>query len=437
MAAAPPLRRQEATYLDGTWGWGKEDPETGEDLYNISSVVRTPMAFEEEAWDKPQHRYTWEQVRAMERAELDYRLDLHSIYGQPWSWFNVDYIRQEHPGAQDPVRVLLEDTQTNDNAVGEEGYKERHILRKEHVDRGLSEPDVHMGDSFTPEEQVEWARQSRNRPQHDVGWNADDVYGHFHMRQYDRLLNLGRRRQAEARSFMSEYEKREALRYAYQAKERSADLLPGDAGTEEPAELTGAGMQSGGAVDSFGQLQSRSSQLTAMLQSQREALRVARLNMNQSGYDRMLARDSARRAHRSQVIAGSGDRPGVGSRPIARTRTSGVASDGNVLAAHAAQAQADAADTARFNAARQVRDAAQLTANHLGATNAEIRRRKREAGLLLNFARNADAPQTGGGAGFDHRGRSAQQQVIAGSGRPGAPPGWHYMSTGVMMRDAD
>ena len=122
MAAAGPLRRQEATYLDGTWGWGKEDPETGEDLYNISSVVRTPMAFEEEAWDKPQHRYTWEQVRAMERAELDYRLDLHSIYGQPWSWFNVDYIRQEHPGAQDPVRVLLEDTQTNDDAVGEEGY---------------------------------------------------------------------------------------------------------------------------------------------------------------------------------------------------------------------------------------------------------------------------------------------------------------------------
>jgi hypothetical protein len=255
------------------------------------------------------------------------------------------------------------------------------------------------------------------------------------MRQYDRLLNLGRRRQAEARSFMSEYEKREALRYAYQAKERSADLLPGDAGTEEPAELTGAGMQSGGAVDSFEQLQSRSSQLTGMLQSQQEALRVARLNMNQSGYDRMLARDSARRAHRSQVIAGSGDRPGVGSRPIARTRTSGVASDGNVLAAHAAQAQADAADTARFNAARQIRDAAQLTANRLGATNAAIRRRKREAGLLLNFAQNAGAPQTGGGAGFDHRGRSAQQQVIAGSGRPGAPPGYHYMSTGVLMKE--
>eukprot|EP01046_Picozoa_sp_COSAG06_P066148 COSAG06_NODE_16556_length_994_cov_1.148603_2_plen_210_part_01 len=129
MVATGPLRRQEATYLDGTWGWGKEDPETGEDLYNISSVVRTPMAFEEEAWDKPQHRYTWEQVRAMERAELDYWLDLHSIYGQPWSWFNVDYIWQEHLGAQDPVWVLLEDTQTNDDAVGEEGYKERHILR--------------------------------------------------------------------------------------------------------------------------------------------------------------------------------------------------------------------------------------------------------------------------------------------------------------------
>ena len=48
------------------------------------------------------------------------------------------------------------------------------------------------------------------------------------------------------------------------------------------------------------------------------------------------------------------------------------------------------------------------------------------------------ADQTGDGAmlgGFEHRGTSAQQQVIAGSGRPGAPPGYHYMSTGVLMRD--
>jgi len=47
----------------------------------------------------------------------------------------------------------------------------------------------------------------------------------------------------------------------------------------------------------------------------------------------------------------------------------------------------------------------------------------------------AGADQTGDGAGFDHRGRSAQQQVIAGSGRPGAPPGYHYMSTGVLMKE--
>ena len=45
--------------------------------------------------------------------------------------------------------------------------------------------------------------------------------------------------------------------------------------------------------------------------------------------------------------------------------------------------------------------------------------------------------QTGGGASIEHRGRSATQQVIAGSGRLPAPPGYHYMSTGVMMRDAD
>ena len=45
--------------------------------------------------------------------------------------------------------------------------------------------------------------------------------------------------------------------------------------------------------------------------------------------------------------------------------------------------------------------------------------------------------QTGGGASIDHRGASAAQQVIAGSGRLPAPPGYHYMSTGVLMKDPD
>ena len=58
MAAAAPLRRQEATYLDGTWGWGREDPQTGEPLFSVSSVVRTPMAFEEEAWGNADVRAT-------------------------------------------------------------------------------------------------------------------------------------------------------------------------------------------------------------------------------------------------------------------------------------------------------------------------------------------------------------------------------------------
>eukprot|EP01043_Picozoa_sp_COSAG02_P108099 COSAG02_NODE_44121_length_368_cov_9.918216_2_plen_87_part_01 len=80
-AAISPLRRQEAPNLDGRWGWGKDDPQTGQPLYNVTSVARTPMAFEEAGWDKPEHRYTYDQVKAMDRAEFDHRLDLHSIYG--------------------------------------------------------------------------------------------------------------------------------------------------------------------------------------------------------------------------------------------------------------------------------------------------------------------------------------------------------------------
>ena len=45
--------------------------------------------------------------------------------------------------------------------------------------------------------------------------------------------------------------------------------------------------------------------------------------------------------------------------------------------------------------------------------------------------------QSGGGASIDHRGQSAAQQVIAGSGRLPTPPGYHYMSTGVLMKDPE
>ena len=45
--------------------------------------------------------------------------------------------------------------------------------------------------------------------------------------------------------------------------------------------------------------------------------------------------------------------------------------------------------------------------------------------------------QTGGGASIDHRGKSAAQQVIAGTGILPAPPGYHYMSTGVLMKDPE
>ena len=71
------------------------------------------MPFEEDGWDKPEHRYTWEQVKAMERAEFDHRLDLHSIYG--FLDFDADHIRARHPDPQHPVRVVLRDTLRNND----------------------------------------------------------------------------------------------------------------------------------------------------------------------------------------------------------------------------------------------------------------------------------------------------------------------------------
>ena len=38
-------RRDPTPLLDGTWGWGREDPQTGQELYNVTSEARQPMAF--------------------------------------------------------------------------------------------------------------------------------------------------------------------------------------------------------------------------------------------------------------------------------------------------------------------------------------------------------------------------------------------------------
>ena len=65
----------------------------------------TPMTFEEAGWDKPEHRYTYNQVRAMDRAEFDHRLDLHSIYAND-DMFNTDYIRAKYPDARHPLMTL-------------------------------------------------------------------------------------------------------------------------------------------------------------------------------------------------------------------------------------------------------------------------------------------------------------------------------------------
>lgn len=153
------------------------------------------------------------------------------------SW-NNDIDWDEYEGA-DPVAEMTQ-----------AGYKPRHDLRREHVQRGVSPADVNMGDAFTPEQQEEWVRRTADRPHHHrlSPLETEEIYGLFHMRQYERLLNMGKRRQQEARSFMSEHQKREAqllaLRHAYDAKGRSADLLPGDSGTRDQG---GSGMyQTGG-----------------------------------------------------------------------------------------------------------------------------------------------------------------------------------------------
>ena len=45
--------------------------------------------------------------------------------------------------------------------------------------------------------------------------------------------------------------------------------------------------------------------------------------------------------------------------------------------------------------------------------------------------------QTGGGASIGHRGASAEQQILAGTGVLPPPPGYHYMSTGELMQDPE
>ena len=103
------------------------------------------MAFEEAGWDKPEHRYTYDQVLAMDRAEFDHRLDLHSIYGNEHT-FNTDYIRAKHPDIRDPVRFMMEDA--HDNLHNDEReYQSRWKLRRAHVQSGVSRADLHMGDA--------------------------------------------------------------------------------------------------------------------------------------------------------------------------------------------------------------------------------------------------------------------------------------------------
>ena len=470
MAAAAPLRQDVAPYLDDTWGFGD----------NITSEVRQPMAFEEEAWDKPRHRYTWEQVKAMERNEFDHRLDLHSIYGSPG--FNVDHIRAKHPDPRHPVRVVLRDTLRNDVidwdeyveddpvvAMTESGYRPRHDLRRDHVERGVSPADANMGDTFTPEEQEEWVRRTAERQNHHRldPLEAEDIYENFHMRQYERLLNLGKRWQAEANQFMSELKKREALRHAYDAKGRSADLLLGDSGTK-PMDQDGSGTTRaehmremiGGAIGDTHRLQQRLTALRNQRAAYDQLIARRRQTRERRGYDDQKATDAylsaASSSMRTRYVHPGRPLTGPGAMPSKRQRVMPAAPAVDRNAARATMSQRAQAtdqmsatiedlmgrrehiqgmiDTLENRLDHTEQDAAQglldLSQSGSGVSGPPMGAMAQV--MPVSTARLTRKPATGN----PHVGASAMK-VIAGTGLIAPAPGYHYMATGEYMKDPE
>ena len=473
------LRRDVAPILDRTWGWGDQDPQTGQDLYRVTSEIRQPMPFEEDGWDKPEHRYTWEQVKAMQRNEFDHRLDLHSIYG--FLDFDADHIRARHPDPQHPVRVVLRDTLRNNDVdwedptdvvqMAEAGYKPRYDLRRDHVQRGVSPADANMGDTFTPDEQEEWVRRTAERQNHHrlEPLEAEDIYGKFHMRQYERLLELGKRRQAEARSFMSEHQKQEAqllaLRHAYDAKGRSADLLPGDSGTRDQG---GSGTTRaehmremlGGAIGDTDRLQQRLTALRNQRAAYDQLIAQRRQTRERRGYDDQRATDAylsaASSGMRTRYVHPGRPLTGPGAMPSKRQRVmpAAPAADRNAARATMSQrAQATGQVSAsiedlmarRENIQRMIdtlenrldhteQDAVQglldLSQSGSGVSGPPMGAMAQV--MPVSTARVTRKPATGD----PHVGASAMK-TIAGTGLIAPAPGYHYMATGEYMKDPE
>ena len=471
------LRRDVAPILDRTWGWGEEDPQTGQDLYRIASEVRQPMPFEEDGWDKPEHRYTWEQVKAMQRNEFDHRLDLHSIYG--FLDFDADHIRARRPDPQHPVRAVLRDTLRNNDIdwedptdvveMAEAGYKPRYDLRRDHVERGVSPADANMGDTFTPEEQEEWVRRTAERQNHHRldPLEAEDIYENFHMRQYERLLNLGKRRQAEANQFMSELKKREALRHAYDAKGRSADLLLGDSGTK-PMDQDGSGTTRaehmremiGGAIGDTHRLQQRLTTLRNQRAAYDQLIARRRQTRERRGYDDQKATDAylsaASSSMRTRYVHPGRPLTGPGAMPSKRQRVMPAAPAADRNAARATMSQRAQAtdqmsatiedlmgrrehiqgmiDTLENRLDHTEQDAAQglldLSQSGSGVSGPPMGAMSQV--MPVSTARLTRKPATGN----PHVGASAMK-VIAGTGLIAPAPGYHYMATGEYMKDPE
>ena len=471
------LRRDVAPILDRTWGWGEEDPQTGQDLYRIASEVRQPMPFEEDGWDKPEHRYTWEQVKAMQRNEFDHRLDLHSIYG--FLDFDADHIRARRPDPQHPVRAVLRDTLRNNDIdwedptdvveMAEAGYKPRYDLRRDHVERGVSPADANMGDTFTPEEQKEWVRRTAERQNHHRldPLEAEDIYENFHMRQYERLLDLGKRRQAEAYQFMSELKKREALRHAYDAKGRSADLLLGDSGTK-PMDQDGSGTTRaehmremiGGAIGDTHRLQQRLTALRNQRAAYDQLIARRRQTRERRGYDDQKATDAylsaASSSMRTRYVHPGRPLTGPGAMPSKRQRVMPAAPAADRNAARATMSQRAQAtdqmsatiedlmgrrehiqgmiDTLENRLDHTEQDAAQglldLSQSGSGVSGPPMGAMAQV--MPVSTARLTRKPATGD----PHVGASAIR-LIAGTGLIAPAPGWHYMATGEYMKDPE
>ena len=175
-------------------------------------------------WDRPEHRYTYDDVKRMDRSEFDARRALHGRYGGQLS--DAD-IAAQYDDPNHPIRVVSAHISSDENDM-----VPMVELRHDHLARNIVAPDVMFGDSVTPELYRQWAaRHGLDQGTASQG-RLDAEYMGFNERQYAELTAHGRRRQTEAKQFMAAHDQHQALRGAYKASGRSADLYRDGAGTQ-------------------------------------------------------------------------------------------------------------------------------------------------------------------------------------------------------------